>query len=458
MKNILIKALTASLFVLCYSEIAGQSGFDEPYRNQYHFSLAQNKMGAPLSVVIANGRYHFFYQQNPFNLMEGYYHTGYAVTEDLIIWEHHDPVLQQPEEVADSMDMCPWWGCVVSQKNDRLAWVNRWNKGVEKYSFDENFNFNLVEPTSGWEKLKHCDPFVFWYAEEQKWVMVSYVRTERMMYVLNSENGAEWIETASFKYDYGFPQLIEMKITNNMAKTRWVLITEEGRYATGDFDGETFSFDSEPKIFNHGGDIGGSVVFKRDETSEYLLMSELKSEQLADLPSNGNFTFPAVAELQQVDNTYQLFLNPLADIEKLWGKNYMWEDEKVYPGLGQNVLRRVKGNELHIKGCIENVNSNGFSFILRTDKGKRGFELGFNVKRKLLNVFDSQLPFELKNNKVDIEILIDRSVVEVFIDNGRFVFSETFSPIPELDRYVLNTSGGEIILKNLQIHRIKSAW
>jgi sucrose-6-phosphate hydrolase SacC (GH32 family) len=75
-----------------------------------------------------------------------------------------------------------------------------------------------------------------------------------------------------------------------------------------------------------------------------------------------------------------------------------------------------------------------------------------------LNVFDTQLPFEIQNNEVEVEIIIDRSVVEVFIDGGRFVFSKTFSPIPELDRYVLNTSGGEIILKNLQIHRIKSAW
>jgi levanbiose-producing levanase len=95
---------------------------------------------------------------------------------------------------------------------------------------------------------------------------------------------------------------------------------------------------------------------------------------------------------------------------------------------------------------------------LRTDKGERGFEIGFDVKRKLLNVFDSQLPFEMKNDEVEVEILIDRSVVEIFIDNGRFVFSKTFSPIPEMDRYVLNTSGGEIILRKLQIHRVKSAW
>jgi sucrose-6-phosphate hydrolase SacC (GH32 family) len=187
-------------------------------------------------------------------------------------------------------------------------------------------------------------------------------------------------------------------------------------------------------------------------------MSELKSEQLADLPSNGNFTFPAVVELLNINDAYTLVLNPVEGIETLWGKNYAWENEKVYPGLGQNVFRRVKGNELHIKGSIRNINSNIFSFILRTDKGERGFEIGFDVNRKLLNVFDSQLPFEMKNDEVEVEILIDRSVVEIFIDNGRFVFSKTFSPIPEMDRYVLNTSGGEIILRKLQIHRVKSAW
>ncbi|MCF8363485.1 MAG: glycoside hydrolase family 32 protein [Prolixibacteraceae bacterium] len=456
------QVLKSSFLIICalifVQGASGQSDFNEAYRNQYHFSVTQNKMGAPLSVVYANNQYHLFYQHNPFNLTEGYYHTAYAVSDDLISWSHQKPVLQQPESAVDSLDLCPWWGTVVNNENGQMVWINRWNKGVVKYSVDEHFDFNLMGAATGWEKFKNCEPFVFWYGEEQKWVMIAYVRAEKMMYVLNSEDGIKWAETNSFKYDYGFPQLIEMAIENNTKDTRWVLITEGGRYVTGVFNGETFSFNGEPKIFNYGGDVGGSVVFKQGGTGKYLIMSELESEQLADLPSNGNFTFPAVAALHHADDAYTLVLNPMDGIESLWGKNYSWEDEKVYPGLGQNILRRVKGNELHIKGRIKNINSNVFNFILRTDKGERGFEIGFDVKRKLLNVFNSQLPFELRNNELEIEILIDRSVVEVFIDKGRYVFSKTFSPIPELDGYVLNTRGGEIVLEELQINRVKSAW
>lgn len=445
------------LSVLCIN-VSGQSDFDETYRNQYHFSVPQNKMGAPLSVVYANNSYHLLYQKNPFNLTEGYYYTGHAVSDDLMSWIHQKPVLQQPENAGDSLNLCPWWGTVINNGNEQIAWINRWNKGVMKYSIDENLNFKLLGATTGWEKFEHCEPYVFWYDEEQKWVMIAYVRDEKMMHVLNSGDGVKWTETDSFTYDYGFPQLVEMEIENNVTDTRWVLITEGGRYVTGVFNGEAFHFSGDSRIFNQGDNIGGSVVFKQEGTGEYLIMSELESEQLADLPSNGNFTFPAVAELHNTGDAYTLVLNPFDGIEALWGKNYSWENEKVYPGLGQNVFRRVKGNQLHIKGSIRNINSNDFRFILRTDKGERGFEIGFDVKRKLLNVFDTQLPFEIQNNEVEVEIIIDRSVVEVFIDGGRFVFSKTFSPIPELDRYVLNTSGGEIILKNLQIHRIKSAW
>jgi sucrose-6-phosphate hydrolase SacC (GH32 family) len=438
--------------------VSGRSDYDELYRNQYHFSVPQNKMGAPLSVVFANGQYHLFYQHNPFNLMEGYFHTGYAVSDDFISWKHQGLVLKQPENATDSMDLSPWWGTIASHVNDQMAWMNLWNKGIMRYSADENFEFSKKEQTTGTEKLRRCEPYVFWYNKDEKWVMVAYNRPEGTMYILNSANGTDWTETSSFEYAYGFPQFVEMEIGHNPDVTRWVLVSEGGKYVTGDFDGEHFDFDGEPKIFNHGKNIGGSVVFRRNGTGEYLLMSELKSEQLADLPSNGNFTFPAVVELLNINDAYTLVLNPVEGIETLWGKNYAWENEKVYPGLGQNVFRRVKGNELHIKGSIRNINSNIFSFILRTDKGERGFEIGFDVKRKLLNVFDSQLPFEMKNDEVEVEILIDRSVVEIFIDNGRFVFSKTFSPIPEMDRYVLNTSGGEIILRKLQIHRVKSAW
>lgn len=432
--------------------------YNETFRDQFHFSPEINRAGSPIAIWNNDSVYHFFYQYNPFNLLSGYVNWGQATSTDLVHWKNQVMAITQPVNVSDSMQSSPWWGSVGSKNNQAVVWYNRWNDGIFKSTELDEMQFKNEVATIGTEKLIQSEPFVFWYEPDQKWVMLAYNRVEKKMYVLNANDGLNWKEVSSFAYSYGFPQLIQLKVDRKPDVSLWVLLTEKGTYMLGDFDGENFSIKSPVKSFNHAKTTGGTVAFSDKEKKRVLLMSQLECKQQADLPSNGIFTFPTQIELHEYETGIELVQQPIAEIETLHLKGQHWENQKIYPGLNDNLLKRVKGMEFHIKGEIVNLNSDHFGFLVRSNKEQKGFEISYNVKQGILTVMGNQVDYKISNNKLEFELLIDRSSVECYLDGGRYVFSAAFTPSPESTRYELFTSGGEVMVNWLDIFEMKSIW
>ena len=62
------------------------------------------------------------------------------------------------------------------------------------------------------------------------------------------------------------------------------------------------------------------------------------------------------------------------------------------------------------------------------------------------------------DGKIEMEILIDRSTIEIFCNGGENVLSTYFQPEAGNDDLVLFTQGGELLVKDLTVSKIRSAW
>ncbi len=85
---------------------------NDSHRPQYHFLPPANWMNDPNGLIQWNGRYHLFFQYNPYQPFHQRIHWGHAVSDDLVHWQHL-PVALAPSPDGPDADGC-FSGCAVN--------------------------------------------------------------------------------------------------------------------------------------------------------------------------------------------------------------------------------------------------------------------------------------------------------------------------------------------------------
>lgn len=73
------------------------------YRQKYHFMAPAGWLNDPNGLIQYEGKYHLFYQHNPYDSKWGSMYWGHAISENLIKWSHL-PIALAPSEVYDDDD------------------------------------------------------------------------------------------------------------------------------------------------------------------------------------------------------------------------------------------------------------------------------------------------------------------------------------------------------------------
>ncbi|HBY51957.1 MAG TPA: hypothetical protein DEH15_05795 [Marinilabiliales bacterium] len=82
----------------------------------------------------------------------------------------------------------------------------------------------------------------------------------------------------------------------------------------------------------------------------------------------------------------------------------------------------------------------------------------YNVKTKTLSCMAKSAVVEPVDGVLKLEVLVDRSSIEIFADEGKVVMSSCFTPTENANGLYLFNTGGELLVEKLEIYPLKSIW
>ena len=227
--------------------------YREKDRPQFHFTSRRGWLNDPNGLVWHQGKYHLFYQHNPYGWEWGNMHWGHAVSPDLLHWTEL-PQAISPREFGD-------WA-FSGQRGGRIASVSGREIGLSprspapgaasasritspsaaSWTFDEYAKNPVV-------KHQGRDPRLLWHKPTNRWVMAVYDEFDRQ--AMDRVPFIARPEALDVREpDRGLlrvPGPVRAARSGKPGDSRWVLYAADGAYVLGQFDGKKFTPDSKQK-------------------------------------------------------------------------------------------------------------------------------------------------------------------------------------------------------------------
>ncbi|MGP7819191.1 glycoside hydrolase family 32 protein [Niallia sp. 01092] len=472
------------------------------YRSTYHFTTPDKWKNDPQKPIYFDGKYHYYYLYNRDYPKGNGTEWRHATSEDLVHWK--DEGVAIPKYTNKNGD--PWSGSVVVDKNNTagfgkgalVAIVTQPSADGGKqeqylwYSTDKGKTFKSysdhpIMPNPGTKDFR--DPKIIWDHLAGKWVMTMAEGSKIGFY--ESYNLKEWHYTSSFMTEnIGItecPDLYMMRANDGTFK--WVLgASANGKsrgkpntyaYWTGNFDGKAFFPDhTEPQWLDYGFDWYGAVTFEEGKDSDpsnhrYALAWMNNWDYPHNTPTlkegfNGLDSIVRQIKLVQADNgAYTLTSQPIEALNQLTNSTDSFKEIKVN---GSKTLD-VTGDAYQLEADISWEDAKNIGLRLResADK-KRHVDVGIFTEGSNSYVnrgqtgqpdqsnknIESRAPFDASKKNVHLKILVDKTSIEVFVDDGKVAYSSEIFPELNDKGISLFSEGGTATFKNIKIKHFRS--
>jgi levanase/fructan beta-fructosidase len=161
-------------------------------------------------------------------------------------------------------------------------------------------------------------------------------------------------------------------------------------------------------------------------------------------------SFPCELTLRKLPEGVRLCRLPIDEIKNLRVGQQVWRNRTVRRG--ENLLAPIQGDLFDIRAEIELAGASGFSLTAR------GQAVRYSTQDERFECDGVKAPWKPSDNRIRLQMLIDRSSLEVFIDQGQVSISKAVFPDPADMSFSLLADGGEIRVVSLEVNRLESIW
>lgn len=491
----------------CWKNLTLADTFDttnrEKYRPAYHHTPLYGWMNDPNGMFYKDGRWHLYYQWNPYGSKWQNMTWGHSSSADLVRWEHHPAAIEanglgtvfSGSSVVDSANTAGFGSDAVVALYTS-ADVSQTQSLAHSSDGGMTFEIYPGNPILTLESEAR-DPNMFWDADNGRWVLSLAHALDHEMLFFTSPDLKEWTLQGSFGKGIGAqdgvwecPDLFRLKVDGS-GEEKWVLVCNINpggpfggsatQYFTGDFDGKTFIADTDAegaiptKWMDYGKDHYATVSWSDAPDNRRVLIGWMSNWQYAgEVPTmqyRSANTLPREAGLFRApDGQLYLSSSPVAELGALRDKPSVSVRNKPAGGNGRNFpLPDSNGGACEILLDIDSrkaasvditiSNNDGESVILSYDT--KAHTLSFDRRRSGITDFSQDFPtvttaptFET-DGKLSLRIFIDRSSIEVFGNGGKTVMTNLVFPTVPYSSVSVSAKGGNTRIENLKIYPIK---
>ncbi|MDF9800176.1 fructan beta-fructosidase [Catalinimonas alkaloidigena] len=510
------------LFMACQPEttehtaqVASDTLTGEQHRPRYHFTPPEQWMNDPNGMVYYDGEYHLFYQHYPDSNVWGPMHWGHAVSEDLVHWEHL-PIALYPDSLgmifsgSAVADLENTSGFGTAEDSPLIAIFTYHDAEAAEAGANDHQTQGIAFSTDrgrSWEKYEgnpvvenpgikdFRDPKVFWYAPDQKWVMI-FAAADRVR-IYNSPDLKNWEFQSEFGENSGdhggvweCPDLFPLMVNG---EEKWVMLLSINpggpnggsatQYFVGDFDGETFANDNPEETtlwVDYGKDNYAGVSWSNvpENDGRRIFLGWMSNWQYANVVPTYSWrsamTVARKLELADTPEGIRLISLPVEELHQLRADSYSLEPRSIPNELSLTEFTewQTPAKEVMLEFVIpEGAEGLDFGIVISNSLGEE-VRIGYDQaqqqyyfdrtkagKMDFSEDFAGRFPAPriAGSDTIKMHLYVDVASAELFADDGKTVMTNIFFPNENFQQLGLYSENGEVQLVSGTLYNLSPA-
>ncbi len=411
----------------------------DPTRPRFHFHPVAGWMNDPNGTIYHDGHYHLFYQHNPYDDVWNNIHWGHARSTNLVDWEHLPIALRPSSELGEASCFS---GCATiaadgtplifytkvgprPEHDPREQWAAIGDSRLIKWKKHPDNPILSVENHGGPPiKGDWRDPYIF-HTEGRTFMVVAATLDDQaggdfvvLMYEAADGSLTKWtfrnILIRKPNYEMSFFECPNFFPVEN----RWVLLVSPYKpveYYAGQLNLSTYTFNPD----SHGRLDAGMDYYSTNTAQapdgRLILFGWVRGFRKGR-GWNGCLALPREISLDRDGHPVQ---KPVKEIERLRGIPVSVDRSSL--GSKELVLDQENDYRCAELRCSFRMGDASAVEIrlLRARDGRSSVSVVFDGH--FVEVAGTKLPYELEESdqKISFHLFVDRSVIEVFVDEGR---------------------------------------